>query len=510
MDGAPFIVVVENAETDVFARAHDSTRIGWSKALFFTAIIMLAIGIAATRERKLIIATQELTYRARHDVLTGLANRQAFVDEIDKAVAQFNANGAKFSVVILDLDRFKSVNDLFGHLVGDALLRDMALRVKSSLHDTEFLARLGGDEFAIIQRCDPHINGADATVIAQRELAIALAQRILRCFKKPFVIGGKTLNVGASIGIALAEPGSADSTELMKGADLALYCAKIQGRGSYIVCDRRMIAEIEARQRIDNELREALSSNELIPYYQPIIDVQTSKVSCIEALVRWRHPLKGIVGAHEFISTAEATDLIVALDRWILHHACMEAARWPANIKVVVNLSTAYFRECNVISEIGQALFKSGLPAERLEIDITEATATDRDGRNLQILHDLKKLGIAIALDEFGAGHSTLNILTAFPFDKIKIDGSLTVSMTKNSKCSAVIATVVVLGRYLNIRTAGTGVESMDEFMSLRALGINFVQGYLFGRPCPASELHLDNFHYHQLQASGDHRTVAH
>lgn len=499
VEGLHLFTVVGIAEADVFRRARENARIGWSKALFFTGIILVAISIAATRERKLIAAKSALSHQARHDVLTGLANRQVFVCEIESALSRLRTNNEVFSVFMLDLDRFKHVNDSLGHPAGDALLSETAQRLKSSLRDTDFLARFGGDEFAIIQRCETKSQNKNTKRREQYEGAIDLAKRIVGCLEAPFEIEGNRLNVGISIGIALTQDDNVDSHELMKRADLALYCAKAQASSSYVFFDHKMMVQIEARQSLESELRKAISNNELELHYQPMIDVETRKICSIEALVRWLHPQRGLIRPHEFIPLAEATDLIVPLGQWILQRACMDAVTWPANIKVVVNLSTVQFKKSNLVADINYALLKSGLSARRLELDITESALFDDSGRNVQTMHELKKLGVTIALDDFGTGYSSLNNLTMFPFDKIKIDKSLALNMTKSPLCAAVMATVISLGRCLDISTTAEGVESNQEFESLRVSGINFVQGYLFGPPCRVSELQFYEFYSREL-----------
>ena len=509
MEDLRLLTVVGISDAEIFKHARENAHIGWSKALFFTGAILIAISIGATRERKLLLATSELSYQAGHDVLTDLANRQAFIDEIDKALSKLRTNGEKFNVIMLDLDRFKNVNDLLGHPAGDSLLKEMAYRLKSSLPETNFLARLGGDEFAIIQLCEAKYRNRNAGEREQREIAMTTALKIFNCLKDPFEVEGHNLNVGTSIGIALARDTNTNADELMKAADIALYHAKDQGRSSYAFFERAMVTEIEARQRTENELRKAISKNELELHYQPMIDVETRRICSIEALVRWRHPTKGVIGPHEFIPIAEATDLIVPLGRWVLQQACTDASKWPANIKVVVNLSTAQFKKSNLVSDINYALFKSGMSARRLEVDITESALSENEGRNLETMHQLKRLGITIALDDFGTGYSSLNNLTMFPFDKIKIDRSFTLNMTKNPACAAIIATVITLGRCLDILTTAEGVESKQEFESLRASGINFVQGYFFGLPRPVSELQFDDSYNRELNDNDDRaRTV--
>ena len=291
----------------------------------------------------------------------------------------------------------------------------------------------------------------------------------------------------------------------MKKADLALYRAKAQGASSYVFFDRKMVVQIEARQSLQRELHKAISNNEFELHYQPMIDVKTRKICSIEALVRWRHPQRGLIGPQEFIPIAEATDLIVPLGQWILQQACMDAVTWPQNIKVVVNLSTVQFKKSDLVADVNCALLKSGLSARRLEVDVRESALVDDDGGNLQTMYQLKKLGVTIALDDFGTGYSSLNCLTRFPFDKIKIDSSFISNMTRSPACAAVIATATTLGRCLDIQTTAEGVESKQEFESLCASGINFVQGYLFGPPRPASELRFFEL-YHLGSIDGDNR----
>ena len=494
LDGLHLFTVVGIAENEIFRRATENAQAGWSRALFFVGIILVAVSFAATRERRLIAAKSALSYQACHDALTGLANRQAFVDELGNTLSRLRTDNETFNVFMLDLDRFKEVNDSLGHPAGDALLKETARKLKSSLRDVDFLARFGGDEFAIVQRCDTknHKKNKEQRD-RQHEVAIGLAKKIICCFAAPFEIEGKRLNVSTSIGIAMAQDDNANSNVLVKRADFALYRAKAQGSNNYVFFDRKIAAQIEARQNLECELRKAISNDEFELHYQPIMDAKTEKTCSIEALVRWRHPKIGLISPREFMPAAEATGLIVPIGQWILQRACMDATAWPPNIKVVVNLSTLQFKKSNLVADVNCALLKSGLSARRLEVDITESAFSDDDGRNLQTLHQLKKLGVTIALDDFGSGYSSLKNLTMFPFDKIRIDGSFVSKMTKSPACATVIAAVITLGHCLELLTTAKGVESKQEFKSLRASGINLVQGFLFGPPRRASELHFDN-----------------
>ena len=306
----------------------------------------------------------------------------------------------------------------------------------------------------------------------------------------------------------MAQDDNADSNVLIKRADFALYRAKARGSNNYVFFDRKIAAQIESRQNLECELRKAISNDEFELHYQPIIDAKTEKTCSIEALVRWRHPKIGLISPQEFMPVAEATGLIVPIGQWILQRACMDATAWPPNIAVVVNLSTMQFKKSDLVADVKYALVESGLPARRLEVDITESALSDDDGINLQTMNQLKKLGITIALDDFGTGYSSLKKLTMFPFDKIKIDSSFISKMTKSSTCATVIATVITLGRCLDILTTAKGVEAIQEFKSLRASGINFVQGFLFAPPCPASEIHFEESCCHEL-IEDDERATA-
>jgi predicted signal transduction protein with EAL and GGDEF domain len=341
------------------------------------------------------------------------------------------------------------------------------------------LARLGGDEFAIIQ--------TDET--DQREAATALANRLIEIITEPYDIDGNNVTVGTSIGIALAPADGVDPTELLKRADMALYRAKSEGRNGYCFFDPQMTTDADARHRLENDLRGAILRDEVVIHYQPIIDVNTRKPSGMEALVRWCHPTKGVIFPDQFIPLAEDTGLIVLLGERVLQKACADAATWPSHIKVAVNLSPVQFRKGKVLDVILCALVESGLPPERLELEITETVLLDNGADHLAILHQLKNLGVSMALDDFGTGYSSLSYLTMFPFDKIKIDKSFTQNLTKRADYAAIVSSVLNLAGSLDVATVAEGVETEQQFELLRSTGVNFVQGHLFGRPRPASEV---------------------
>ena len=421
----------------------------------------------------------KVAFMAHHDLLTGLANRSLFMEKIEEAGARLRRRGEAFTVFMLDLDRFKDVNDSLGHPAGDALLKEMAQRLRGSLRETDVLARLGGDEFAILQSGEPD----------QREAAIMLAVRIIELVAKPFELDGGKVSVGTSIGIALAPQDGVDPDELLKKADLALYRTKAAGRNGFNFFNPEMTAAVDARHRLENELRDALAREQFEIHYQPVVDMTTREPRGAEALIRWRHPTKGLVAPDRFIPLAEDTGLIVPLGAWILRKACADAAAWPAHIKLSVNLSPVQFRKGDVFDLILCALVDTGLPPERLEIEITESVLLESESNYRVVLQQLKNIGITIVLDDFGTGYSSLGYLTTFPVDKIKIDKSFTHGLLQRADCAAVVASVLTLARGLDIATTAEGVETEEQCEMLQAAGVNLAQGWLFGRPCPVAEL---------------------
>jgi diguanylate cyclase (GGDEF)-like protein/PAS domain S-box-containing protein len=428
---------------------------------------------------------QRIVFMAHHDALTGLANRVTVVQRIEEAAARQRRCGDSFSVLMLDLDRFKYVNDTLGHPAGDALLREVATRLNEFLRETDVLARLGGDEFAIIQ-------GSEAN---QREAASALAGRILDLFAKPFIIEGNEVNIGTSIGVALAPEHATDADNLLKMADMALYRTKTAGRNGFRFFDLEMSKAASTRRDLEIELRHAIQNDELVLHYQPIIDTVTRRICGAEALVRWQHPIKGLIAPDRFIPLAEETGLITQIGEWVLHTACAEAATWPSDVKIAVNLSPVQFRKSNLPDVIMYALAQSGLPPERLELEITETALIESAADCLPALRQFKSLGIAVALDDFGTGYSSLGQLTMFHFDKIKIDKSFTQNMTKRAECAAIISATLTLAHSLGIETTAEGVETADQYRLLRLSGVTSLQGYLFKRPGPASNIEFEHIY---------------
>lgn len=450
--------------------------------MLLTLSLSTYLMLASRNSRRLSLANRRVLELAQTDVLTGLPNRAFFLARLDELNGQLKNGGPTFSILMLDLDRFKNVNDSLGHGAGDALLRLVAQRLKSAVRATDVLARLGGDEFAIIQEdCED-----------QRACSTELAARIAKLVAEPFLLPGHRVEIGTSIGIAIAPDHGRDQEQLLKKADLALYRSKSAGRNCFTIYDEAMSAELEARNTLEGDLRDAIARCQFEVHYQPFMDASTGARRGFEALVRWRHPARGLIPPDQFIALAEETGLIVPLGEFVLRRACADAANWPSDLMVAVNLSPIQFKEADLFDVICAALRDSGLSPQRLEIEITESVLLERGTENHAFMERLKHIGIELALDDFGTGYSSLSYLTAFPFDKIKIDRSFVRNLTHQPRSSAIISSIVTLARGLDMSVTAEGVETADEFERLRALGVNFAQGYLFGRPLPVDQIELE------------------
>ncbi len=414
---------------------------------------------------------------AYHDVLTDLPNRRLFREHLQLALAR-GRRGGSLAVLYLDLDRFKHVNDTLGHPFGDALLRAVTARLQGCVRASDVVGRLGGDEFAILQEN-----------AAQPENATALSRRLVESIAEPFEIDGHRVIIGVSVGIALAEDAGADADELIKCADLALYRAKADGRGTYRFYEAEMDARMQARHRLELDLRTALASGQFRVVYQPLVKVETHAVCGFEALLRWEHPERGLVSPVQFIPLAEEIGLIDDIGEWILRRACWDAARWPGQVGVAVNLSPVQFRSGDLVDRVQKALADAGLPASRLELEVTESLLLGDEPAVLATLHALRRLGIRIAMDDFGTGYSSLSYLRRFPFDKLKIDQSFVRGIADSGDCSAIIRAVADLGRSLGMTVNAEGVETESELAALRAESLDEVQGYLFSEPIPDAEV---------------------
>ncbi|WP_257170456.1 EAL domain-containing protein [Bradyrhizobium sp. SRS-191] len=461
--------------------SHNRALALYAAGMATTIFLAVYLALSSRNALQLALANRRVLELAQTDALTGLANRAFFLEEMERINDEKNG---RFTVFLLDLDRFKNVNDSLGHGAGDELLVQVAQRLRSQLRDEDVLARLGGDEFALIQ----------AGFTDQRAAAIELAQRITRLIAEPFQIAGQRVEIGTSIGISLAPQHGRDQEHLLKKADLALYRSKSAGRSCYTMYDDAMSAELEARNTLEGDLRDAIAQCQFEVHYQPFYDADTRERRGVEALVRWRHPVKGLVPPDKFIPLAESTGLIVPLGEWIIGRACDDATAWPDDVKVAVNLSPVQFKQAELFDVIQSALARSGLDPKRLEIEITESVLLERAAENESFIDRLKGLGISLALDDFGTGYSSLRSLTAFPFNKIKIDKSFVANLSVRDESAAVISSVVTLARGLGIQITAEGVETEEQLSQLRALGVNFAQGYLLGRPMPVEQLeqHLD------------------
>jgi diguanylate cyclase (GGDEF)-like protein len=426
---------------------------------------------------------KRIAFLAHHDLLTSLANRALFAEKLDDAAKRLQRHGTIFSVLMLDLDKFKNVNDTLGHPAGDQLLVEVAQRLRSSLRDTDVLARLGGDEFAIIQENEKN----------QSEGAIALALRIIGLIEQPFDLNGHRVGVGVSIGIAFAPEHGTNTEILLKKADVALYAAKSGGRNDFRVFQPELTEAADIQKSMEGELRDALSRSEFELHYQPVVDVKTRRVCGAEAFVYWHHPSKGLLAPDQFLPFAETTGLMQPLGEWVLQQACVDAAAWPPHIRIAINISSVQFNTGNLFDVVRCALVDSGLSPERLELEISDISLLEKGhAAHLLTIRQLKNLGVSIVLDNCGAGYFSASYLANFPFDKIKIDKSITQGLASRRDCAAVVASVLALARGLHIATAAKGVENTEQFESLQAAGIDFAQGYLFSPPVPHCEFDLD------------------
>jgi diguanylate cyclase (GGDEF)-like protein len=463
-----FYAVDELPDGRIFAISHQPMRDGgW-----------VAIHQDVTAEKR---AEARIAYLASHDALTELSNRAVLRERMEESLARLHRGGKAFTLFMLDLDIFKSVNDSLGHPVGDELLKMVARRLVACLRESDTVARLGGDEFAILAAAD-----AD-----QRAAAITTADQLLEAVSAPYLFDGHQLDISTSVGIALAPEHGTDVDQLIKSGDLALYRAKLGGRNAYRVFEAAMGVNADARRSLEIDLRNGLTREEFELHYQPIVDMRTNQIVNFESLIRWRHPERGSISPGDFIPVAEESGLINPIGEWVLRQACADAALWPARIKVAVNVSAVQFRRGNLVEMIASVLAASGLTAERLILEITESVLMQGTKENVETLHRLRGLGISIVLDDFGTGYSSLSYLRVFPFDQIKIDRSFVGELSSSADCAAIVSAVASLGRDLCVDTVAEGIETEDQLLLARASGCTHAQGYLLGRPCPAAELDL-------------------
>jgi diguanylate cyclase (GGDEF)-like protein/PAS domain S-box-containing protein len=426
---------------------------------------------------------EQLVHEASHDALTQLANRALFAHRVREALR--GREGV--AVIFLDLDGFKEINDSLGHAVGDQLLVGVSDRLRADLREGDTIARLGGDEFAVLLR--------SADVAA----AHVVARRIVELMRTPFPVAGRDLHVRASVGIATG-PGGATARgaesraeQLLRNADLAMYRAKAAGGGDVAGYDPQMHSGLMDRLQLETDLRRALEHREMLLHYQPTVDLRDGSVVGFEALLRWEHPVRGMVPPTEFIGVAESTGLIVPLGRWVLTEACHQAAAWSAAagrpVKIAVNMSVRQFDRADLAAVVAQVLAETGLPAGQLCLEMTESVLMTDTEENLAQLLRLKDLGVQIAIDDFGTGYSSLAYLRRFPVDIIKIDRSFVEQVDTDSGDVALVDAVVGLGQALNMQTVAEGVETDGQWLKLRQIGCDHGQGYLFGRPADPAEV---------------------
>jgi diguanylate cyclase (GGDEF)-like protein len=422
-------------------------------------------------------AEMKIAHMARHDALTDLPNRVLLRERLNEALSQVN-RGRRLAVLYLDLDLFKNVNDSLGHPTGDELLREVADRLRGCVCETDTISRVGGDEFCIIQAGIAHATEAEQ-----------MARRVAEVIKSPFDLGGQQIMIDASIGIALAPADSSEADELLRNADMALYGAKADGRGVYRFFEANMDARMKDRRALEMALRSAFDKGEFELYYQPVVNLDKEQVRCCEALLRWQHPERGMVSPTEFIPIAEEIGLIVPLGEWVIRRACEDAAKWPGEVCVAVNLSPTQLSTKSLLPAVLGALASSRLLPHRLEIEITEAVLMQNSEINLRTLHELRALGIRISMDDFGTGYSSLSYLRSFPFDRIKIDRCFIKGLGDDSESDAIVQAVAGLADSLGMTTTAEGVETRQQLDRVRHLGCTDVQGFFYSPPMPAREL---------------------
>ena len=420
---------------------------------------------------------QRITQLAFNDTLTGLPNRTMFQQQLEHAFRAAEGNGNLFALHCLDLDQFKVINDTLGHPAGDLLLIEAAHRVQHAARG-HFVARLGGDEFVVLQ-----------TVGEDRDAIDRLARDILITMAQPLSVDGNQFVPSTSIGIAIAPQDGDDGETLLRNADLALYRAKEAGRGTYAFFERSLNERAQQRRQVESDLRLALERGEFELYYQPLFDLEQNRICSFEALLRWRHPTRGLISPAEFIPVAEDTGLIVPIGAWVVREACARASTWPENVRVAVNVSAVQFHRGHVQETVLRALAKTGLTPDRLEIEITESIFLEGGESTLRLLHGLRALGVRIALDDFGTGYSSLSYLQSFPFDKLKIDRSFIQNLLTREGATAIVHAITELANALGIETTAEGVEETAQLMELRAHGCSSVQGYLFSEPMSAADV---------------------
>jgi diguanylate cyclase (GGDEF)-like protein/PAS domain S-box-containing protein len=433
------------------------------------------LAVADIRTRK--AAEARIRHLAFHDPLTGIANRTLFLSSLDEAVANREVRGGELAVLCFDLDRFKVINDVYGHAIGDELLRHVAHQIRECCDQDAVAARLGGDEFALIYCAPDAATGSSS-----------LARRLLARLNRPVTLSNHSIRPSASVGIALIPRDASDAATAMRHADLALYRAKADGRGSYRFFEPAMDAVARARAELEADLRAAIAGGELFLHYQPLAGLQSGKIEGFEALVRWQHPTRGLILPDEFIPVAEDSGLIVELGEWVLNRACADAAEWKPPLRLSVNVSPAQFVYADVCATVADVLQRTGLPPDRLELEITEGVLIADPARGLALLKRIRATGVQIVMDDFGTGYSSLSYFRQFPFDKVKIDRSFVQDMLHNNHARSIVEAIISLGRGLNLQVVAEGVETAEQLAELQTQGCGQAQGYYISRPMAISQ----------------------
>lgn len=469
---------------ELFELVHAFDRI--HEAFAFAFLMSLALFLVVVR--KSIRLNREILARraaehaaqmlARHDPLTGLANRRVMLERLQGGINHARQRSIEFSVLLIDLDRFKPINDTYGHEAGDFVLCEVALLLKTIMPANSTVARLGGDEFAVILPSE-----------IDKQNTIRLAQRLITALSTPFVWSTSELRIGATVGISSWPLDGADPEALLRAADMAMYCAKKEGRGHFRSFEKSMDDELQARVSIESELRVAIAKGQICPHYQPLVSLQDRSIYGLEILARWNHPTRGLILPESFISLAEDAGLISEISYQLLRRACLDAKNWPPDLTLAINISPIQLKDLALPERLLWILTETGFAPGRLEVEVTEtALVTDFETARA-ILSSLRNVGIRIVLDDFGTGYSSLYHLRGMIFDKIKIDQSFIQSMHDSDQSKSLVKAVIAIGHSLGLPTTAEGVEELDQMNGLAAYGCDFAQGYLFARPAPADEI---------------------
>ncbi len=468
----PSGIAVSRTVAELMAGRRFEARVVRFMAFFIDVMIDAASLLGIKQVRTGLLRAASESYLSRHDMLTKLPNRQFFVDELKRTFQASQKSSSNFALHLLDLAKFKDINDNHGHAAGDEIVKAVARRLRERLRKSDFISRIGGDEFAIIQR-----------PIKGQQQAVDLVRAVQAALKVPCTVANTEIEVGISIGVALSSPSIKTSNEIMRSADIALYEAKSDPDNAYRLYDASMKDSRAERRELEGALKSALDSKEFELFYQPILDLATNQIWGCEALVRWKHPTKGMVSPQNFIPAAEDSGLIGPLGDWVLEEACSTAMTWTLPLKVAVNLSPVQFKRRDVFASVTKALNASGLPAHRLVLELTESVKLTEEAT--ATLKQLKALGVSISLDDFGTGYASMSYLRSFPFDKIKIDQSFVRGMLGSADSSAIIKATISLANDLKMSTTAEGVETEEQLNALRLAGATQAQGYLIAKPMP-------------------------